>query len=106
YDAERCAWVARQRKAEQQAMRAYASTTDCRMEFLQRQLDDEAAKPCGRCDNCAGPRFAADMSGERSTPRAWTWACGCRGGRPDGWSADRLSASRGGPRRDASRAGE
>ncbi|PNG18765.1 RecQ family ATP-dependent DNA helicase [Streptomyces cahuitamycinicus] len=64
YDAERYAWVARQRDAEQQAMRAYASTTDCRMEFLQRQLDDEAAKPCGRCDNCAGPRFTADMSAE------------------------------------------
>jgi ATP-dependent DNA helicase RecQ len=64
YDAERYAWVARQRKAEQEAMREYASTTGCRMEFLQRQLDDEAAKPCGRCDNCAGPRFTADMSEE------------------------------------------
>jgi ATP-dependent DNA helicase RecQ len=64
YDAERYAWVARQRDAEQQAMRAYASTADCRMEFLQRQLDDEAATPCGRCDNCAGPRFTADTSGE------------------------------------------
>nr|WP_285553315.1 RecQ family ATP-dependent DNA helicase [Streptomyces hygroscopicus] len=62
YDAERYAWVARQRAAEQQAMRAYASTTGCRMEFLQRQLDDEGAKPCGRCDNCAGPRFTADAS--------------------------------------------
>ncbi|MFH9013600.1 RecQ family ATP-dependent DNA helicase [Streptomyces sp. NPDC017943] len=64
YDAERYAWVARQREAEQQAMREYASTTECRMEFLQRQLDDEGAKPCGRCDNCAGPRFTADMSDE------------------------------------------
>ncbi|MFI6377007.1 RecQ family ATP-dependent DNA helicase [Streptomyces sp. NPDC050546] len=64
YDAERYAWVARQRETEQQAMRAYASTTDCRMEYLQRQLDDEAAKPCGRCDNCAGPRFVADTSVE------------------------------------------
>lgn len=62
YDAERYEWVARQRTVEQQAMRSYASTDDCRMEFLQRQLDDEGAKPCGRCDNCAGPRFTADMS--------------------------------------------
>ncbi len=62
YETERYEWVARQRKAEQQAMRAYASTTDCRMEFLQRQLDDEGAKPCGRCDNCAGARFAPDAS--------------------------------------------
>ncbi|MEU6281830.1 RecQ family ATP-dependent DNA helicase [Streptomyces sp. NPDC047028] len=63
YDADRYAWVARQRKAEQEAMRAYASTTECRMEYLQRQLDDEGAKPCGRCDNCAGPRFTADTTG-------------------------------------------
>ena len=62
YEAERYAWVARQRTAEQQAMRDYAAGTDCRMEFLQRQLDDEGAKPCGRCDNCAGPRFTADTS--------------------------------------------
>ncbi|MEU1513686.1 RecQ family ATP-dependent DNA helicase [Streptomyces sp. NPDC005811] len=62
YETERYAWVARQRKAEQEAMRAYASTTDCRMEFLQRQLDDEGAKPCGRCDNCAGARYAAETS--------------------------------------------
>ncbi|MFF3781225.1 RecQ family ATP-dependent DNA helicase [Streptomyces sp. NPDC001933] len=54
YDAERYAWVARQRAAEQQAMRDYASTSRCRMEFLRRQLDDEGAAPCGRCDNCAG----------------------------------------------------
>ncbi|MGW7820917.1 RecQ family ATP-dependent DNA helicase [Streptomyces puniciscabiei] len=62
YDTERYEWVARQRAVEQEAMRAYASTAQCRMEFLQRQLDDEGAKPCGRCDNCAGPRFTADMS--------------------------------------------
>ncbi|MFD7767220.1 RecQ family ATP-dependent DNA helicase [Streptomyces sp. NPDC059787] len=62
YDAERYAWVARQRKTEQQAMREYAASTDCRMEFLQRQLDDEGAKPCGRCDNCAGPRYTPEAS--------------------------------------------
>jgi len=62
YEAERYEWVARQRRTEQQAMRDYASTTDCRMQFLQRQLDDEGAKPCGRCDNCAGARFTADTS--------------------------------------------
>ncbi|MFH9574000.1 RecQ family ATP-dependent DNA helicase [Streptomyces sp. NPDC017230] len=62
YDAQRYDWVARQRRTEQQAMRDYASTSGCRMEFLQRQLDDEGAKPCGHCDNCAGPRFTADTS--------------------------------------------
>ncbi|MFI6038262.1 RecQ family ATP-dependent DNA helicase [Streptomyces sp. NPDC051315] len=62
YEAERYDWVARQRRAEQEAMRQYASTTGCRMEFLQRQLDDEGAKPCGRCDNCAGARHTAETS--------------------------------------------
>ncbi|MET9307066.1 RecQ family ATP-dependent DNA helicase [Streptomyces cellulosae] len=62
YDSERYAWVARQRAAEQQAMRDYVATTDCRMEFLQQQLDDEGAKPCGRCDNCAGARYTAEAS--------------------------------------------
>ncbi|GGZ24269.1 ATP-dependent DNA helicase RecQ [Streptomyces avidinii] len=62
YDSERYAWVARQRAAEQQAMRDYAAATGCRMEFLRRQLDDEEAAPCGRCDNCAGARFTAEVS--------------------------------------------
>ncbi|MEU0130812.1 RecQ family ATP-dependent DNA helicase [Streptomyces sp. NPDC006289] len=62
YDAERYAWVARQRAAEQQAMRDYASGTGCRMEFLRRQLDDEEATTCGRCDNCAGARFDDKVS--------------------------------------------
>ncbi|MFJ8587933.1 RecQ family ATP-dependent DNA helicase [Streptomyces sp. NPDC093595] len=62
YDSERYAWVARQRSSEQQAMREYASTTACRMEFLRRQLDDEEAAPCGRCDNCAGPRYDVKVS--------------------------------------------
>ncbi|WP_328667622.1 RecQ family ATP-dependent DNA helicase [Streptomyces sp. NBC_00322] len=62
YDAERYAWVARQRESEQQAMRDYARSTGCRMEFLRRQLDDEEAAPCGRCDNCSGARFSDKVS--------------------------------------------
>ncbi|MEV0224043.1 RecQ family ATP-dependent DNA helicase [Streptomyces sp. NPDC050704] len=62
YDTERYAWVAKQRAAEQQAMRDYVTTTGCRMEFLRRQLDDEGAAPCGRCDRCAEPRFADSVS--------------------------------------------
>ncbi|MDJ0464337.1 RecQ family ATP-dependent DNA helicase [Streptomyces sp. H27-C3] len=62
YEAERYAWVARQRATEQQAMREYATTKSCRMEFLRLQLDDEEAAPCGRCDNCAGGRFGDGVS--------------------------------------------
>ena len=43
-------------------MRDYAVDDGCRMEFLRRQLDDAQAAPCGRCDNCAGARFTADVS--------------------------------------------
>ncbi|MEU6015732.1 RecQ family ATP-dependent DNA helicase [Streptomyces sp. NPDC047515] len=67
YEAERYAWVARQRAAEQQAMRDYASTSECRMEFLRRQLDDEEAAPCGRCDNCAGAWADPAVSAETLT---------------------------------------
>ncbi|AVH61102.1 MULTISPECIES: RecQ family ATP-dependent DNA helicase [Streptomyces] len=70
YDTERYAWVARQRAAEQQAMRDYVSTSQCRMEFLRRQLDDEGATPCGRCDNCAGPWADSSVSAETLTAAA------------------------------------
>jgi ATP-dependent DNA helicase RecQ len=62
YDGERYARVAADRSAEQQAMRAYAATTDCRMEYLRRQLDDPEAVPCGRCDNCTGRALPANVS--------------------------------------------
>ncbi|MDT0446159.1 RecQ family ATP-dependent DNA helicase [Streptomyces johnsoniae] len=62
YDAERYAKVAHQREAEQQSMRAYAAGSGCRMEFLRRQLDDEGAAPCGRCDNCTGDFYTPDVA--------------------------------------------
>jgi ATP-dependent DNA helicase RecQ len=62
YDAERYARVAADRAAEQQAMRAYAATDGCRMEFLRRQLDDPEARACGRCDRCTGRPLPADVS--------------------------------------------
>ncbi|MFF3013943.1 RecQ family ATP-dependent DNA helicase [Streptomyces sp. NPDC057939] len=70
YDSERYAWVARQRATEQQAMRDYVSATGCRMEFLRRQLDDEGAVPCGRCDNCAGTWADSSVSAETLTGAA------------------------------------
>jgi ATP-dependent DNA helicase RecQ len=54
YDAGRYERVAAERAREQQAMLAYLATDGCRMEYLRRQLDDPAAAPCGRCDNCTG----------------------------------------------------
>ena len=63
YDAERYARVAGERSREQQAMLEYTASSDCRMEYLRRELDDPAAGPCGRCDNCTGRRWPADVSG-------------------------------------------
>lgn len=70
YDSERYAWVAKQRATEQRAMRDYVSTDRCRMEFLRRQLDDERAAPCGRCDNCVGAWIDASVSAEALTGAA------------------------------------
>src|SRR6202522_167382 len=62
YDGERYERVARERAREQQAMLAYEATDGCRMEFLRRELDDPAAKPCGRCDNCTGTYWPDEVS--------------------------------------------
>jgi ATP-dependent DNA helicase RecQ len=64
YDAARHRRVAQARSAEQQAMREYAQTAGCRMEFLRRCLDDPHAVRCGRCDRCAEPRFDTSVSDE------------------------------------------
>lgn len=63
YDEERYARIAAAREAEQQSMLDYESTSGCRMEFLQRALDDPDAGPCGRCDNCAGVWYPTEVDG-------------------------------------------
>ncbi|HEX4811666.1 MAG TPA: DEAD/DEAH box helicase [Nonomuraea sp.] len=69
YDTERYARIAAERRAEQEAMLAYLTTTECRERFLRRHLDDDAAEACGRCDNCTGRHRSADI-GERAVERA------------------------------------
>ena len=61
YDAERYGRIAEERRAEQRAMLDYLATDGCRMEFLRRKLDDPQAEPCGRCDNCTGSGYSADV---------------------------------------------
>jgi ATP-dependent DNA helicase RecQ len=63
YDTVRLRRVAQARAVEQEAMREYAVTPGCRMEFLRRCLDDPGAGPCGRCDRCVQLRFGTDVSG-------------------------------------------
>jgi len=61
YDRERYERVARERKREQDAMLTYQATDGCRMEFLRRELDDPEAAACGRCDNCTGKPWTAEV---------------------------------------------
>jgi ATP-dependent DNA helicase RecQ len=99
YDAERYARIAQARTAEQESMIAYQQSTTCRMEMLQRDLDDPSAAPCGRCDNCAGAWYPAgvdedatrtasgalDRVGVEIEPRAqWPTAAGRLGVEVDG----------------------
>ncbi|ORB31898.1 RecQ family ATP-dependent DNA helicase [Mycolicibacterium parafortuitum] len=64
YDEQRYRTLDEARRREQQAMLDYQSTGECRMAFLRRQLDDPelaADERCGRCDNCAGARYLAQV---------------------------------------------
>ncbi|WP_104127022.1 ATP-dependent DNA helicase RecQ [Cryobacterium sp. Y57] len=62
YDKERYDRIAAARFGEQQAMLEFETTSGCRMEFLQRALDDETAVACGRCDNCQGAWYPTDVA--------------------------------------------
>ena len=70
YDAQRYERIAAARLAEQQAMLQFERTDACRMEFLQRALDDESAVPCGRCDNCAGAWYPREVADEAAAAAA------------------------------------
>jgi len=69
YDEERYRNLDAARQREQQAMLDYQSTTECRMVFLRSQLDDPEldGRGCGRCDNCAGARYTADVDAEAAS---------------------------------------
>ncbi|MEJ8279003.1 RecQ family ATP-dependent DNA helicase [Pseudonocardia sp. DW16-2] len=64
YDTERHERVNEARRSEQQAMLDYIATTECRLVFLRRLLDDPDPTPCGRCDTCTGTVWSAEVSGD------------------------------------------
>ncbi|MGI9085450.1 MAG: DEAD/DEAH box helicase [Aeromicrobium sp.] len=64
YDEERYERIAVARRAEQESMLVYERGESCRMELLQRELDDPTAAPCGRCDVCAGPWYPTDTAAD------------------------------------------
>ena len=54
FDHDRVAAVTALRRVEQQQMRDYISTDQCRMRLLRGYLDDHDPEPCAICDNCTG----------------------------------------------------
>ena len=69
YDADRYARVAAERAREQQAMLGYLAHRECRMEYLRRSWTTRRPQPCGRCDNCTGRPWPAEVSAERGRRR-------------------------------------
>ncbi|GGG02608.1 ATP-dependent DNA helicase RecQ [Rhodococcoides trifolii] len=67
YDQERYERLDEARLSEQRAMIEYENTSECRMAFLRRQLDDPGLTgdpeqdKCGRCDNCTGATYSVDV---------------------------------------------
>ena len=61
YDTDRYERIAEARQREQQSMVQYEAGRTCRMELLQRDLDDPTAEPCGRCDVCAEPWYPTEV---------------------------------------------
>ena len=49
---ERIERIGNLRRGEQQHMREYIATHRCLMQFLSTELNDPAARPCGKCANC------------------------------------------------------
>jgi ATP-dependent DNA helicase RecQ len=53
-DHERIQHLTGQREQEWQEVQNYIDTTDCKMLFLARTLDDPEPRTCGRCTSCVG----------------------------------------------------
>ena len=70
YDSDRYERIGAARVNEQNAMLEYERTTGCRMEFLQRSLDDDTAVPCGRCDTCTAPWYPTDVQAQAASTAA------------------------------------
>ena len=60
-DHERIERVKESKRAELRQIQDYTHHRGCLMEFLQSALDDPSARPCGRCANCRGPGFDANV---------------------------------------------
>lgn len=64
YDEDRVTRVTQTRRTEQSAMREYARTAGCFMQFLLRELDDPNASVCHRCSNDTTHSWVLDIPEE------------------------------------------
>jgi len=60
-DTEREVRVTALRRKELARMQEFVRGEHCLMEFVARELDDELARPCGRCSACTGPLKSRDV---------------------------------------------
>ncbi len=61
YDHDKADRLRRLRRDEADQMLQFADRDGCRLRFLREALDDAEAGDCGRCDRCAGARWATDV---------------------------------------------
>jgi ATP-dependent DNA helicase RecQ len=61
---ERVARILDLRRKEQQRMSEYIETGECLMQFLSMELNDPAARPCGKCTNCRQTPLPTEVPAE------------------------------------------
>ncbi len=61
---ERVARIADLRHKEHQRMSEYLETSECLMQFLSMELNDPAARPCGKCTNCRHTPLPTEVPAE------------------------------------------
>lgn len=61
---ERVARIVNLRRNEQQRMSEYVETRECLMQFLSKELNDPAARPCGKCTNCRHAPLPTEVPAE------------------------------------------
>lgn len=64
-DREKIEFLTALRREEQRRMREYLHSTGCLMMFLQNELNDPYARPCGRCAPCAGNALLPESNSKK-----------------------------------------
>lgn len=68
---ERIQRILRLRRHERQRIREYVTTDKCLMQFLSQELNDPAARPCGKCSNCREAGLSVAFPSLSSEAATW-----------------------------------